>query len=59
MYITATSNNNVDIMELKNHPFFVSIFGHPELLTAPIQSNGIFDAFVFYAKHIQNSKGIS
>lgn len=60
MYVTATSDNDiVDIMELKNHSFFVSIFGHPELLTAPLQSNGIFDAFVFHAKHIGNSKRIS
>lgn len=54
MLIAGTCSNNdnvlVEIMEYTKHKFFIGIQGHPELLSTPIDSEPLFDAFVAACK---------
>ena len=36
----------VEIVELKDHPFFVGMQFHPEFLSRPLRSHPLFKAFV-------------
>ena len=40
------TNNLVEIVELKNHPFFVGCQFHPEFKSRPTRPHPLFDAFV-------------
>ena len=40
------ANNLVEIVELKNHPFFVGCQFHPEFKSRPTRPHPLFDAFV-------------
>lgn len=39
-------SNLVEIVELKNHPFFVGVQFHPEFLSRPLRPHPLFKAFV-------------
>jgi len=36
----------VEIIEIKNHPFFVGVQFHPEFLSRPLDAHPLFKAFV-------------
>jgi CTP synthase len=38
--------NLVEIVELKNHPFFLGVQFHPEFKSKPLQPHPVFDGFV-------------
>ena len=42
--------NLVEIIELKNHPFFVGVQFHPEFLSRPLAPHPLFSAFIKAAK---------
>ncbi|MGL4948095.1 MAG: CTP synthase [Mycoplasma sp.] len=39
-------NNEVEIIELNNHPFFIGTLFHPEFPSKPANPNAIFNAFI-------------
>ncbi|MBI2054530.1 MAG: CTP synthase [Candidatus Sungbacteria bacterium] len=43
--------NLIEIMELKNHPFFLGTQAHPELKSRPLHPHPLFRAFVRAAKN--------
>ncbi|MEY4723055.1 MAG: synthetase, synthase [Candidatus Parcubacteria bacterium] len=43
---TSPDGRLVEIVEIKNHPFFVGVQFHPELLSRPLRPHPLFDAFV-------------
>lgn len=60
MNIVGTSPNNelVEIIELKNHPFFVACQYHPEFLSRPGNPEPLFKSFVFYSKSINKKTSV-
>lgn len=50
-YYKAAENNDelVELVELDNNDFYIGIQGHPELLSTPMNSEPLFDAFVHAA----------
>jgi len=38
--------NLVEIIEIKNHPFFVGVQFHPEFLSRPLNAHALFKAFI-------------
>lgn len=40
------ANNLVEIVELKDHPFFIASQFHPEFKSRPTRPHPLFDAFV-------------
>ena len=38
--------NLVEIIEIKNHPFFVGVQFHPEFQSRPIKGHPLFNAFI-------------
>lgn len=36
----------VEIVELKNHPFFIASQFHPEFTSRPLKPNPLFDNFI-------------
>ena len=48
--------NLVEIVELKNHPWFVAVQFHPEFQSKPNQSHPLFAAFI--GASIKNKKGV-
>lgn len=53
---TSEGNTIVEIIELTNHPFFVGIQGHPELLSTPDNPDSILNAFIYYCKYTNGIK---
>lgn len=54
---TNPDKNLVEIIELKNHPWFVGVQFHPELQSKPLHPHPLFKAFVEAAlKHATQSK---
>ncbi len=43
---TSPDDRLVEIVELKNHPFFVGVQFHPEFKSRPLKPHPLFDAFV-------------
>ncbi len=43
---TSPDGKLVEIVELKNHPFFVGVQFHPEFLSRPLRPHPLFNAFV-------------
>ena len=50
LMITGKSNNNdyglVEVIELKNHPWFIGVQFHPEFKSSPFESNPLFMSFI-------------
>ncbi len=46
----------VEIIELKNHPWFVGVQFHPELKSRPLDPHPLFKDFIKAAKQYRNSK---
>lgn len=46
-----------EIMELKDHPWFVGVQFHPELKSRPFSPHPLFTSFVEAAKHYATQKG--
>lgn len=49
---TSPDNNLVEIIELKNHPFFVGVQFHPEFKSRPLKPHPLFYEFVKMAKKV-------
>jgi len=59
MVISGTSPDGVlvEIVELKDHPFFIGVQFHPEFKSRPDQPHKVFTAFVEAAKRLASKKG--
>ncbi|MBU1629584.1 gamma-glutamyl-gamma-aminobutyrate hydrolase family protein, partial [Patescibacteria group bacterium] len=44
--------NLVEIVEIKNHPFFVGVQFHPEFQSRPLKPHPLFRAFINAAKTV-------
>lgn len=49
---TTPDGQLVEIIELKNHPFFVGVQFHPEFQSSPLKPHPLFVAFVKVAAHL-------
>jgi CTP synthase len=49
-------NNLVEIVELKNHPFFIGVQFHPELKSKPFLAHPLFVEFVKSAINYKNAQ---
>ncbi|MFB0564854.1 MAG: CTP synthase [Candidatus Aminicenantaceae bacterium] len=54
-------NNLVEIMELKNHPWFLGCQFHPEFKSKPLEPHPLFKSFIgaSYAHHLKRNKNNS
>ena len=50
----SPDNNLVEMIELKDHPFFVASQFHPEFISRPWQPAPMFDKFIERASTMQN-----
>ena len=58
-FVGIYKNNDIELIEiteLKNHPFYVGVQGHPEMDSKPDKPNPLFDALIFYSKNINMVK---
>jgi CTP synthase len=46
------SKNLVEIVELRDHPWFVGVQFHPELLSRPLRPHPLFRDFIAAAKNL-------
>ena len=53
---TSPDGKYVEIIELKDHPFFIACQFHPEFLSKPNQPHPLFHAFVGAAKECKKRK---
>ncbi|WP_343192477.1 CTP synthase [Buchnera aphidicola (Taiwanaphis decaspermi)] len=51
-----SKHNLVEIIELKNHPWFIACQFHPEFISTPRNSHPLFSSFVSYAKNYNINK---
>ncbi len=49
-------NNLVEIIEIKDHPFFIGVQFHPEFKSRPNRPHPLFKEFVKCAKHYKDNK---
>jgi CTP synthase len=49
--------NLVEIIELKNHPYFIAVQFHPEFKSKPNNAHPLFRGFIKAALEIQKLKG--
>ncbi len=60
LIISGTSENGlVEIIELKDHPWFLGCQFHPEFQSSPIESHPLFTSFIEAAKKYKEEKGNS
>ena len=61
LVIAATSKNDslVEIVELKDHPWFLAVQYHPEFKSKPIKAHGLFSGFVQAAARKTKRESIS
>ncbi len=52
-----TKRNLVEIVELKNHPWFLAVQFHPEFQSKPNAAHPLFASFIAAAIRLQDSKG--
>lgn len=43
---TSPDGSLVEIIEAKNHPYFIAIQSHPEFLSRPMRPHPLFDGFI-------------
>jgi CTP synthase len=48
----SSQENLMEIVEMKDHPFFIAVQFHPEFQTSVLKGHPIFNAFI---KFIRNS----
>ena len=46
----STNNNLPEIIELKNHPWFIGVQFHPEFKSRPLNPHPLFSSFIKAAK---------
>ena len=51
-----SKNNLVEIIELKNHPYFIAVQFHPEFKSKPDKAHPLFSGFIRAALKIQKIK---
>ena len=51
-----SDKNLVEILELKDHPYFIACQFHPEFLSRPIKPHPLFLGFIEEANKYKNSK---
>lgn len=54
---TTPDKKLVEIIELKNHPWFVGVQFHPEFTSRPETGHPLFNAFIAAAKKYQSRRG--
>src|SRR5258708_24781572 len=55
---TSPDGKLVEIMELKNHPFFIGTQFHPELKSRPLAPHPLFMGFKFWVELGTNEEGV-
>ncbi len=55
----SPNNNLPEIVEIKDHPFFIAVQFHPELKSRPFAAHPIFQNYVKSALKYKNTKAIS
>ena len=46
----SPDNNLPEIVEIKNHPWFIGVQFHPEFKSRPLQPHPLFSSFIGAAK---------
>ena len=47
----SPDNNLPEIIEIKNHPWFIGVQFHPEFKSRPLQPHPLFSSFIEAAKN--------
>ena len=55
---TSPDNSLVEVIEIKDHPFFVGVQFHPEFKSRPLTGHPLFNAFIKAAGEYSQSKKI-
>lgn len=55
---TSPDNKLVEIIELRNHPFFIATQFHPEFKSRPGKPHPLFSRFISAAKEFHNKKEV-
>ena len=51
---TSPDGNLVELIELKNHPYFIATQAHPEFKSKPVQAHPLFAGFIKAAQECSN-----